>query len=344
MSESNEAGTKGEEVLKLKEKLSQCRLERDGLLKREKEMDEEGEESQAGIREKKPLAEALETTQKRVNQLQKDVSKSVAEREMLYMETQTAKVQDKYDRLQAELHRKFEESDADNLKLNMLSSEMDKKWYELYTFLETHVKNLEITDDVRTLVRGHFATYIDTQTDEIDKELLRKFMHSILQPRISQKRNKMSAGVDYKSLISAAVSKFCNFFLRKKMESNGALTNNASSNGKDAKPHKYKGCQEFIATQEFTDFKKPRMIQEYESGKAIPNQQLDNLYLSYHSFPLVRTLSAVEIWWMWRTDLVLLRFGGDRIAEVIWCSRRMKNCRRVRWEYSPLSGSTRADV
>ena len=39
-------------------------------------------------------------------------------------------------------------------------------------------------------------------------------------------------------------------------------------------PHKYKGCQEFIATQEFTDFKKPRMIQEYESGKAIPNQQV----------------------------------------------------------------------
>lgn len=233
MSESNEAGTKGEEVLKLKEKLSQCRLERDGLLKERKKWMRKEKSLRRGlerVKEKirtqteadmiamsdfkkteKPLAEALETTQKRVNQLQKDVSKSVAEREMLYMETQTAKVQDKYDRLQAELHRKFEESDADNLKLNMLSSEMDKKWDELYTFLETHVKNLEITDDVRTLVRGHFATYIDTQTNEIDKELLRKFMHSILQPRISQKRNKMSAGVDYKSLISAAVSNFCNF-------------------------------------------------------------------------------------------------------------------------------------
>lgn len=154
---------------------------------------------------------------------------------MLYVEAQTAKVQDKYDRLHAELHRKFKESDAENLKLNMLSSEMDKKWDELYTFLETHVKILEITDDVRTLVRGHFATYIDTQTDEIDKELLTKFMHSILQQHSSQKRNKMSAGVDYNILISAAVSKFCNFFLRKKTESNGALTYNASSNGKDAK-------------------------------------------------------------------------------------------------------------
>lgn len=60
---------------------------------------------------------------------------------------QLAKVQDKYDRLHAELHRKFKESDADNLKQNMLSSEMDEKWDELYTFLETHVKNLEITDD-----------------------------------------------------------------------------------------------------------------------------------------------------------------------------------------------------
>lgn len=88
---------------------------------------------------------------------------------------------------------------------------------------------------VRTLVRGHFATYIDTQSDEIDKELLTKFLHSILQQRSSQKR-KMSAGVDCRSLMtSAAVSKFCNFFLRKKTEPNGALTNNMSSIGKDAK-------------------------------------------------------------------------------------------------------------
>lgn len=158
---------------------------------------------------------------------------------MLHIETQTANAQDKYDRLNAELQRKFKQAEVEDQKLNKLRSEMNEKWDKLFAFLETHVKNSKIPDDVRTLARYHISSYIDTlKGDEDDRnfgEMLTKYMQFILQPHSSRKQNKMSAGVDSKSLISAAVSKFFNFFLRKKMESNDALTNNTSPIGKDAK-------------------------------------------------------------------------------------------------------------
>ncbi|KAM5552386.1 hypothetical protein ABKV19_026970 [Rosa sericea] len=244
--ESSEAGTMDEEVLKLKEKLSQCELQRE-LLLTEKEswmvnerlVMREKEEAEEKLRvfieatssarsefekKRKTLKEALETKKKSVHQLRKAIKEFLARPDVNYMGKRTPTME-KFDRLIAEIRKKKMCLQAETDKVDKLHSEILEKRNNLFSFLKTCVKNSEITDDVKPVLRLHYDAYVDTvKTEDDDCEMLRKYVHFILQPFVR---------LDFKSPISAAMSKFFNFFLTKK-ESNGSCIYNADSTNKDA--------------------------------------------------------------------------------------------------------------
>ncbi|XP_061998510.1 uncharacterized protein LOC133715850 isoform X2 [Rosa rugosa] len=246
---ADEAGTMDEEVFKLKEKLSQCQLEREQLLRekeswmikeqlvmREKEEVEEKLriEIEANLcarsefeKKEKPLKEALETKKKSLRQLKKAFNEFHANGEMPYMGARSANANDKLKRLRAELEKKNKCSQAERDKLDKLHSEIIEKRDNLFAFLKTCVKYSKITDDVKHLLRVHYDAYIDKRrTENDDCELLRKYVHFVLQPGSAQKQNEMFAGVDFISPIFAAMSKNFNVFLRKKTEANGSFIYN----------------------------------------------------------------------------------------------------------------------
>ncbi|KAM5552414.1 hypothetical protein ABKV19_026986 [Rosa sericea] len=230
---SSEAGTmEAEKVLKLIEKLSECRFLRKQLLKerelwriKERKIKELQEELRVEIEansratsefeeKKKPLKEALQAKRQSVRQVKKALDEFSAnrDREFAYKVAQTAKASDRFDRLNAELEKKIKWSEAERDYLDKLQSDIDEKWDNLIAFLETCRKNSKITDDVKPCLRVHYDAYIKTlKSDDDDCKMLKKYVHFVLQPSSAQKQ--MFAGVDFMSPISAAISNIFSFFI-----------------------------------------------------------------------------------------------------------------------------------
>ncbi|XP_062000099.1 uncharacterized protein LOC133717408 isoform X1 [Rosa rugosa] len=228
MSAAEETGTMDEEVLRLKEQLSQCELQRELLLTekeswmaKERLVTQEKEAAEEKLRafikatssarsefekKRKTLKEALETKKKSVHQLNKAIDEFLAGPDVNYMGKRTPTME-KFDRLIAEIRKKKMCLQAETDKVDKLHSEILEKRDNLFSFLKTCVKNSEITDDVKPVLRLHYDAYVDTvKTEDDDCEMLRKYVHFILQPFVR---------LDFKSPISAAMSKFFNFFLTK---------------------------------------------------------------------------------------------------------------------------------
>ncbi|XP_024195644.2 uncharacterized protein LOC112198762 [Rosa chinensis] len=182
---SSEAGTmEAEKVLKLKEKLSECRLLRKQLLKerelwriKERKIKELQEELRVEIEansratsefeeKKKTLKEALQAKRQSVRQVKKALDEFNAnrDREFAYKGAQIANASGRFDRLHAELGKKinWSEAEAERDYLDKLQSEIDEKWDNLIAFLETCRKNSKITDDVKPCLRVHYDAYIKT--------------------------------------------------------------------------------------------------------------------------------------------------------------------------------------
>ncbi|KAL6556902.1 hypothetical protein OROHE_006779 [Orobanche hederae] len=212
MSAAEATGTMDEEVLRLKE---QCELQRE-LLQTEKESwvtkEREKEAAEEKLRafikatsslksefekERKTLEEALQIKKKSVHQLRRAINDFDAHPPSI----------EKFDRLIAEINKKTICLEAEKDKVVKLRSEILEKRDKLIAFLKSCVKNSEITDDVKPVLRLHYDVYVDTlKTQDDDCEMLRKYVHYILQP---------SASLDSQSPISAAMSKLLNFFLTK---------------------------------------------------------------------------------------------------------------------------------
>ncbi|KAM5553852.1 hypothetical protein ABKV19_025869 [Rosa sericea] len=234
--ESSEAGTMGEEVLKLKEELSQCRLEMERLLTEKKRWRIKKKLLMRGIEKLEDkiskerevfLCVGSENHERQIT-LYKNLG--TTNNSMWQLEDELSKVDDELAKLDeeqykffdserpcvgTEVEKKIRRSQSKTEKLDKLYSEMNKKRDDLLAFLETRTKNAEITDDVKALVRDHYTQYIETlKTDEDEYALKTKIMDIILPPGSSQKQIGMFGRVDSISPISAGISKILNF-LRK---------------------------------------------------------------------------------------------------------------------------------
>nr|XP_011469491.1 PREDICTED: uncharacterized protein LOC101291178 isoform X2 [Fragaria vesca subsp. vesca] len=237
-----------EEVLKLQEKLCQCRLERERLLQEKKrwrikeilvqrgieKVEEKLRveiESNSGAtseyeQKRKTLEEALETKKKSVLKLRTATKEFFDDTDMPYMEMEAEleKEREEYGRMVDEYEYITDRLIAHRRIVRKLESQLHEERNNLLAFLETCEENLKITDDVKPLLQAHYDAFINTlKSDDDDWDWFIEELYDALQLDSDHNRHEMFPRVDFISPVSAAMSKILNLFRRKKTESSGAF-------------------------------------------------------------------------------------------------------------------------